>query len=80
MEACLKDTISQEKSNKELSYVSTEDMEIEEFPILPKIISKNQKKNLGLKKLIKAEKEKIMTNMIEEHKIVLYNNHVYIPP
>ena len=53
-------------------------MEIDEFPISPEIISRNKKKNLGLKKLIKAEKEKIMTNMIEEHKIVLYNNHVYV--
>ena len=40
MEACPKDTISQEESNKELSYVTTEDIEWEEFPMLPKLISK----------------------------------------
>ena len=49
MEVCSKDTISQEESNKELSYVTTEDMELEEFPMLPKIISKQQKKNLDWK-------------------------------
>ena len=33
---------------------------------------------MGLKKLIKAEKEDITENIIKGHKIVLYNNCVYI--
>ena len=41
MEAYSRNIISQEESNKELSYVTTEDIEIKEFPILPKIFSKN---------------------------------------
>ena len=41
MKAYLKDTISQRRFTKELSYVTTEDIEIKEFPILPKIFSKN---------------------------------------
>ena len=41
MEAYLRNTISQEESNKELSYIITEDMEIEEFLILSERISKN---------------------------------------
>ena len=58
MEACSKDLLNQEEPNKKLSYVTTEDMEFEQFPMSPKTISKQQKKDPGLKKLIKAEQEK----------------------
>ena len=40
MEAYLKDTISHEESTKELSYVTTKNMKIKEFPMSPKTISK----------------------------------------
>ena len=45
MEACSNNTRTQYKSNKESSNHTIENMEIEEFPMSMKIISKTQKKD-----------------------------------
>jgi hypothetical protein len=58
--------------------MNVDEMESEEFPMSPEIVSREQKKDTHLKEAMKKS-DKFSERLIERSKVITYDNKIYIP-
>jgi hypothetical protein len=58
--------------------MSVDEMESEEFPMIPEIIAREQKKDTHLKEVMKKS-DKFSERLIERSTVITYDNKIYIP-
>jgi hypothetical protein len=58
--------------------MNIDEMESEEFPMIPQIIAREQKKDTHLKEMMKKS-EKNSERLIERSTVITYDNKIYIP-
>jgi hypothetical protein len=58
--------------------INVDEMESEEFPMSPEIISREQKKDTHLKEVMKKS-DKFSERLVERSTVITYGNKIYIP-
>jgi hypothetical protein len=76
-----RDEIETDDQPVNLSYMSAEEAIAEEFPMNPKLILREQKKDIELQERIKNDrKEHFHTKEVEGVELIHYDGKIYVPP